>query len=103
MVRKINEDNFDLEIKDGVVVVDFFAIWCGPCKMLSPIFENLSREMNEKVKFVKLDVDENIQVARRYNINSIPTMMIFKNGKAVDKIVGFSPKDKIVAKIQKYI
>ncbi len=84
--------DFNSLISDGVVVVDFFATWCGPCKMLAPIIEELKNERSE-VKFVKIDVDENEDLAKQYGIMSIPSLLLFKDGKLVDKKVGFMPKE----------
>ncbi|MGN0143370.1 MAG: thioredoxin [Clostridium sp.] len=96
MVEHINDDNFISKVlqEEGLVIVDFSAKWCGPCRMLSPILENISEE-NEYVKVTKIDVDESPIVSRKYNIQSIPMLLFFKNGKIVDEIVGFVPKDII--------
>lgn len=100
-ILKVNE--FDNSIKEGVVIVDFFADWCGPCKMLAPIFEELEEEMKDKVKFFKVDVDQSGELASRFNVFSIPTIMIFKDGKDVSTEIGFLPKEKIKANLEKYI
>lgn len=93
-VINLENKNFDDEIKSGVVLVDFFANWCGPCKMLSPVIEGLSNELND-VKFIKLNVDEHGELASRYQIMSIPALILFKDGKVVSKAVGFQPKDAL--------
>ena len=85
-------DNFNNEIKDGIVLVDFFATWCGPCKMQSPIIDSLKEERSD-IKVLKVDVDKEEGVARTYGIMSIPTLMLFKDGKEVAKNVGFMPKE----------
>ena len=85
-------DNFNNEIKDGIVLVDFFATWCGPCKMQSPIIDSLKEERSD-IKVLKVDVDKEEDVARTYGIMSIPTLMLFKDGKEVAKNVGFMPKE----------
>ncbi|HAK42255.1 MAG TPA: thioredoxin [Clostridium sp.] len=103
MVKIVNSNEFNEEIKSGVVVVDFFATWCGPCKMLAPIFEDLSTEMNGKVKFIKVDVDQCPDVAMKYNVASIPTIVVFKDGKNVNTIVGFVPKEKIKETVEAYL
>ena len=103
MSKILNVDEFDNEIKEGVVIVDFFANWCGPCKMLAPIFEELEEEMKEKVKFFKVDIDESGELATKFNVFSIPTMIIFKDGKEVSTEVGFLPKEKIKMNLEKYI
>jgi len=84
-------------------ILDCWAEWCGPCRMIAPILEELAREMKGKVVFGKLDVDKNPQTANKYRISAIPTLMIFKNGKLIDKLVGAYPKPTLVAKIQKYL
>jgi len=86
-----------------LLILDCWAEWCGPCRMIAPILEELAREMKGKVVFGKLDVDKNPQTANKYRISAIPTLMIFKNGKLIDKLVGAYPKPTLVAKIQKYL
>ena len=103
MGKIIDSTNFEQEVNDGVVVVDFFATWCGPCKMLAPIFEQLSVEMKDDAKFVKVDIDKSLEIARKYMISSVPTMMIFKDGKPVDTMVGFMPKESIKSKVESHI
>ncbi|ACD22223.1 thioredoxin [Clostridium botulinum] len=100
-ILKVNE--FDDAIKEGIVIVDFFADWCGPCKMLAPIFEELEEEMKDKVKFFKVNVDESGELASKFSVFSIPTMIIFKDGKDVSTEVGFLPKEKIKMNLEKYI
>lgn len=90
----ITNVQFDEVVSKGVVVIDFFANWCGPCKMLSPVLEELAGEM-EQVKFVKVDVDESENLARKYGIQAIPNLIIFKDGQAVDQITGFTGKGDI--------
>ena len=103
MVNIIKSEEFRENINQGVVIVDFFATWCGPCKMLAPVFEELSSEMEGKVTFLKVDVDECGYIAREYGISTIPTMMIFKDGENQDTMVGFLPKDAIKNNIEKYL
>lgn len=86
-----------------ILILDCWAEWCGPCRMIAPIIEELADEMKGKVVFGKLNVDENPQTANKYRISAIPTLMIFKNGKLIDKLVGAFPKPSLVAKIQKYL
>ncbi|SHJ47705.1 thioredoxin [Tepidibacter formicigenes] len=105
MVKVITTSDFKTEVENnkGVAVVDFFAEWCGPCKMLAPVFENLSEEMGDKVKFMKVDIDKNINLAERFQITSVPTMIIFKDGKAVDVMMGFRPKEMIKSQIEAHL
>ena len=97
MVQHFNDSNFDQEVlhSDVPVMVDFYADWCGPCRMVSPIVEELAGQYTGKVKVGKLNVDESSAVARKYNVMSIPTLLFVKNGQVVDQIVGALPKDKI--------
>lgn len=93
---KIVESNeFKSEIENGITVVDFFATWCGPCKMLAPVLEGLSGEMEGKAKFIKVDIDQSLELANEFQISSVPTMVIFKDGQKVEQLVGFLPKEKI--------
>lgn len=87
-----NQEEFDNLISDGKVLVDFYATWCGPCRMLGPVLEDVSNDRSE-VKIVKIDIDENRELAKRYGIMSVPTLMIFKNGQNVDTKNGFMPKE----------
>ena len=104
MAKIINTGNFRGAVEDnkGVVVVDFFATWCGPCKMLAPVFESVSEEINN-AKFVKVDIDESLELAQKFGISTVPTMMIFKDGKVVDKLVGFMPKESLKAKVEAHL
>lgn len=103
MVNNINSENFNNEISNGLSIVDFFAEWCGPCKMLGPVFEELSNEMKDSVKFYKLDVDQSIDKAYEYKVSTVPSMIIFKDGKMIEKLVGFMPKDQIKEKLEKHL
>ena len=86
-----------------IFILDCWAQWCGPCRMLGPIIEELARDFAGKIVFGKLNVDENMQTSNKHNISAIPTMLVFKNGKLVDKLVGAYPKATLTAKIQKYL
>ena len=92
-VGKVSDANFEAEVlkANGPVVVDFWAEWCGPCRMIAPALDEISSAMGDKVKIVKLNVDENPQTAQRYNVMSIPTLYIFKKGEIVDRMVGAQP------------
>lgn len=105
MAKILNNSQFYNKVRtsDKVVVMDFFATWCGPCKMLTPIFESLSQEMGDEVDFAKVDIDRSLEVAQEYKIVSVPTMIIFKNGKEVQRIVGFAPKEQIKSKIKAHL
>ncbi|AOR24162.1 thioredoxin [Clostridium taeniosporum] len=105
MAKIINSKDFIEQVENtkGVVIVDFFANWCGPCKMLAPIFEEVSNEFNDKAKLFKLDVDESGDIAQKYGVFSIPTMIIFKDGKAVENLTGFMPKENITNKLKTYL
>ncbi|HHM24111.1 MAG TPA: thioredoxin [Bacteroidetes bacterium] len=101
----ISDANFDDEVlkSDLPVLVDFWAIWCGPCKMVEPIVETLAQEYAGKLKVVKMDVDKNPNVPMRYGIRSIPTLLFFKNGQVVDQVIGAVPKRMIEDRIRKII
>ena len=101
----LQDGTFDQEVlqSDTPVLVDFWAVWCGPCKAIAPTVEELAREYKGKVKIAKLDVDNAQQTAQRYGIRSIPTMLIFKGGRVVDTIVGAVPKSKLVDAITKVV
>ena len=102
-IIKTSEFRSEVEEKQGVVVVDFFATWCGPCKMLAPVFEALGTEMDGKAKFFKLDVDQSLEIAQQFSVSTVPTMIIFKDGIVVDKMIGFIPKEQIKAKVESYL
>lgn len=100
MIKEIeNAKEFDEETKDGRVLVDFYAVWCGPCKMLAPIVEKVVEE-NPEVKLLRVDVDKNEELSARYNIVSIPTLIYFKDGNPINASVGFIPEDKVKAFIE---
>jgi thioredoxin 1 len=101
----ITDGNFEQEVikSDKPVLIDFWAVWCGPCRMVAPIVEELAKEYDGKVKFGKLDVDENQQTTIKYGVRSIPTLLIFKNGKLLDTIIGAIPKSQIVHRLQSAI
>jgi thioredoxin 1 len=96
-VGKVSDATFESEVLKATspVVVDFWAEWCGPCRMIAPALEEIAGSLGEKVKIVKLNVDENPQTAAKYNIQSIPTLMIFKNGSLSSRQIGAAPKQKL--------
>lgn len=102
-MKIINENEFEATIANGVVLVDFFATWCGPCKMLTPVLEELSNELAGKMEIVKVDVDQSSNLAMRFGIMSVPTMLIFKNGEAVGTLQGYTPKQQLLEKLQQYL
>ncbi len=97
----LTDDNFDAEVlkSDIPVLVDFWAEWCMPCKMVEPIVDQIAQEYADKVKIGKVDVDSNPQISMKYGIRSIPTLLIFKNGQPVDQIIGAVPKKNILQKL----
>lgn len=101
-IKHATDENFDKETAEGLVLVDFWAPWCGPCKMIAPVLEEIDGELSDKVQIVKLDVDDNQETAGKFGVMSIPTLLLFKDGNVVDQIVGFQPKDALVELINKH-
>ncbi|RFU61361.1 thioredoxin [Bacillus sp. V59.32b] len=96
------DQSFTNETGEGLVLADFWAPWCGPCKMIAPVLQELDSEMGDKVKIVKVDVDENQETAGKFGVMSIPTLLLFKNGEVVDKVVGFQPKEALAELVSKH-
>jgi thioredoxin 1 len=105
MALEITEANYDELVakSDKLVVIDFWAEWCGPCRMVAPIVAELSTEYEGKAVIGKCDVDDNNEIATKFAIRNIPTLLFVKNGEVVDKLVGAVPKAKIVEKIEAYL
>ena len=104
-IPKLTEAAFETEVLKSTlpVMVDFTAIWCGPCKMLDPVVTQLSLEWGGKVKVVKLDVDDNTNLAVQYGVMGVPTLILFIDGKPVQRLTGYQPKDRILSKFSSYI
>ena len=105
MVKEVDANNFQTEVlnSDKLTIVDFFANWCGPCRKLSPILEEVEGELAEKVKFTKINTDENISAAQQYQVSGLPTLLVFKNGEVVERMVGLMPKSSIITNIEKHL
>ena len=99
----LTQENYDKTLNSGIVLIDFFAEWCGPCHVLSPVLEELSKKYEGRVGFYKLDVDQAPPIAARYQIMSIPTVMIFKDGKEVTKIVGSNPESRYIDALEEIL
>ena len=105
MATVINSEEFKSEVLngEGVTVVDFFATWCGPCKMLAPVFEAVGEELEGQARFVKVDIDQSMDIARQFNVSSVPTMLVVKDGEPVETMVGFMPKENLMNKVKSHL
>ena len=103
MVLELNDNNLTEEIKNGTVIVDFWAPWCGPCRKLGPVLEEVANELEGKVKVFKLNTDDNIKSAQDYAISALPSVIIFKEGEPVERMVGLMPKSTIISNIEKHL
>ncbi len=105
MVQEINVNNFNEEVINSskLTVVDFFATWCGPCRKLGPILEEVETELSNKVDFKKINTDDNIDAAKEYQVSGLPTLLIFKDGEVVERMVGLMPKSSIITNIEKHL
>jgi len=104
-VAKLSEATFQIEVLESSlpVLVDFTAVWCGPCKMLDPLVKQLAQEWEGKVKVVKLDVDDSPQLAMDYQVMGVPTLMLFKGGRPVERVTGYQPKDRLEKKFSPHL
>jgi thioredoxin 1 len=104
-ILEINETNFQTEVLSapGPVLVDFSAVWCGPCKMLEPIIDQLVQEWGDSVKVVRLDVDQSPDIAIQYQVMGVPTLMLFIDGESRERLTGYQPKDRITSKLQPHL
>ncbi len=102
-VKNLNQNEFENHVlkDDKLVLVDFFATWCMPCKMLGPVLEGVSGKVEDYAKIVKIDVDENTDLARKYGVMSIPTMILIKDGKEIDRLMGFRQEQQIIEVLEK--
>jgi thioredoxin 1 len=102
-IVNVSDQSFNTEVEgQGTVLVDFWAPWCGPCKMIAPILEDLSTEVGDSVKIAKVNVDENPESASRFGVMSIPTLIVFKDGQPVDKVVGLNSKEALKSMLSKH-
>ena len=101
----ITDINFEEEVLKSAtpVVVDFWAPWCGPCRKLGPVLDEVSEELNNRVKIVKINTDENLKTAKEYSISGLPSLLLFKDGQAVERLVGLMPKSSILSNIEKHL
>ncbi|HIS89567.1 TPA: thioredoxin [Candidatus Avigastranaerophilus faecigallinarum] len=104
-VLEITDETFETEVlkEEKLTLVDFWATWCGPCRKLSPVIDELANEFDGKVKFVKIKADENIKTAQKYSISGVPCILIFKEGKPVERIVNIVPKSIIINNLNKHL
>ena len=99
-VKEINSKDFNKFIKEDKVVVDFWAPWCGPCKIMGPIFDKVSGKMKDRAKFGKVNVDDNVDLAQRFNVRAIPTTIFFRDGEQVDRFSGVISEEELIEKIK---
>lgn len=102
-MKVVKSKEFNEEIAQGVVLVDFFANWCEPCKALNIVLEELEKEMAEEIKIIKVDIDKTMDLAQKNRVITLPTMIVFKDGEPVETMIGFNPKDKIKAQLAMHL
>ncbi len=103
MSKVTTREEFQEAVKSGTVVIDFFATWCGPCKMMGPNFEAADQEMDGAATFLKVDIDELQELAVEHGVQSVPTLVIFKDGEPVDRVIGVVSKDALIEKVKNYV
>lgn len=105
MAIDINKNNLDSEVLDteGIVVADFWAPWCGPCRKLGPVLEELEKSFEGKMKLVKVNADENFEIMKQFSVSGLPTLLVFKNGEPVERMAGLIPKSSIINNIEKHL
>ena len=104
-VLELNDSTFEAEVVNSSipVLVDFWATWCGPCRKLGPVVDEISESYEGKVKFVKINVEESLETAKKYSISGLPSLLVFKNGEAVERMAGLMPKSTIISNIEKLL
>ena len=105
MVKELTKEDFNSEVLEGsgLKIVDFYADWCGPCRKLSPILQEIESEIQQNVTFTKINTDENLELAKTYQVSGLPTLLLFKDGNVVERLVGLMPKSSIITNIEKYL
>ena len=101
-IKKFSDDSFSKDIASGIVLVDFFAEWCSPCRMMNPVLEQIAADMQEKVSIGKLDIDNEQKTAAQFQVTSVPTLILFKDGKELNRLIGLRDAEAIKEFIQKY-
>jgi thioredoxin 1 len=104
-VLELNDSTFEAEVVNSEipVLVDFWATWCGPCRKLGPVVDEIAEAYDGKVKFVKINVEESLETAKKYSVSGLPSLLVFKNGEAVERMAGLMPKSTIISNIEKHL